>query len=108
MNIENHAYNKCNLTLSIINNYFRSIINKRAEFLFFLQKRKPKIIILIGSETWLSNNVTDNEIIPNEFNNIIYRKGYGEVMIAVSKDILSSPVPELITSWLYDGKYKVV
>ena len=89
---------ECNLNLAIIN--FRSIINKKAEFLYFLQERKPRIII--GTETWLSNDIADNEIIPSEFNYTIYRKdrdsGYGGVMIAVSKDILSSPVPELVTS----------
>ena len=75
-------YDKCSITLSIIN--FRSIINKTGEFLFFLQERKPKIII--GSEMWLSNDITDNEIIPNEFNYTIYRKdrvsGYGGIMKA--------------------------
>ena len=72
-----------------------SIINKIAEFLYFLQESKPRIII--GTETWLSNDIADNEIIPSKFNYTIYRKdrdsGYGGVMIAVSKDILSSPVP---------------
>ena len=89
---------ECNLNLAIIN--FRSIINKKAEFLYFLQESKPRIII--GTETWLSNDIADNEIIPSKFSYTIYRKdrdsGYGGVMIAVSKDILSSPVPELVTS----------
>ena len=86
--------------MAIIN--FRSIINKKADFLYFLQESKPRIII--GTETWLSNDIADNEIIPiaSEFNYTIYRKdhnsGNGGVMIAVSKDILSSPVPELVTS----------
>ena len=52
--------------------------------------------------TWLTNDILDNEIIPNEFCYTIYRKdrdrGYGGVMIAVSKDILSSPIPDLVTS----------
>ena len=86
------------MTLSIIN--FRSILNKKAEFLLFLWNVKPKIII--GSETWLSKDISDNEIIPNEFNYTIYRKdrddGYGGVLIAVTKDILSEPLPDLNTS----------
>ena len=40
--------------------------------------------------------------VPSEFNYTIYRKdrdsGYGGVMIALPKDILSSPIPELVTS----------
>ena len=87
-----------NLTLAIIN--FRSIINKRAEFLHFIQQNKPDIVI--GSETWLTNDVLDNKIIPNEFqysiNRINRNGGYGGVMIAVSKSILSMSVPELTTS----------
>ena len=55
---------ECNLNLAIIK--FRSIINKKAEFLSFLQENKPRIII--GTETWLSNDIADNEIIPSEFN----------------------------------------
>ena len=86
--------NECNLNLAIIN------INKKAEILYFLQESEPRIII--GTETWLSNDIADNEIIPSEFDYTIYRKdrdsGYGGVMIAVSKEILSSIVPELVIS----------
>ena len=64
-----------NLTLSIIN--FRSILNKKAEFLLFLRNVKPKIII--GTETWLSKDISDNKIIPNEFTQFIGRT----VMIAM-------------------------
>ena len=50
----------------------------------------------------MTNDVLDNEIIPNEFQFSIYRNdrngGYGGVMIAVSKSILSMSVPELTTS----------
>ena len=67
------------LTVFVI--YFRSILNKKGEFLLFLQNVKSKIII--GSETWLSRDILDNKIIPNEFNYTIYRKdhnnGYGGV-----------------------------
>lgn len=68
--------------------------------MLFLQNVKPKIII--GTETWLSKDISDNEIIPNEFNYTIYRKdredGYGGVLIAVIKNILSNPLPDLNTS----------
>ena len=48
------------LTVFVIN--FRSILNKKGEFLLFLQNVKPHIII--GTETWLSKDILDNEIIP--------------------------------------------
>ena len=58
--------------------------------------------IIIGTEAWLSKDILDNEIITDEFNYTIYRKdcidGYGGVLIAVTKDILSNPLPELDTS----------
>ena len=68
--------------------------------MLFLQNVKPHIII--GTETWLSRDILDSEIIPDEFNYTIYRKdridGYGGVLIAVTKDILSNSLPELDTS----------
>ena len=48
--------------------------------------------IIIGTETWLSNDVQDNEIIPEYCNYIIYHNdrsdGYGGIMIAISKHLL--------------------
>ena len=72
-------------------------MNNKAEFLLFLLNVKPAIII--GTETWLSKDILDNEIIPSEFNYTINRKdcndGYRGVLIAVTKHILSNPLPEL-------------
>jgi len=90
--------NQGNLTLALIN--FRSILNKKAELLHFIQRYKPDLIT--GTETWLTNDVLDNETIPNEFQCSIYRNdqsgGYDGVMIAVSKKILSMAVPEMTSS----------
>ena len=55
----------------------------------------------MGTETWLSPNVNNNEVISPEWNYNIYRKdrpdGYGGVMIAVSKQINSHEMTELRT-----------
>jgi len=57
VNLQSYEYS--DLTLSVIN--FRSILNKKAEFLFFLQNAKLKNII-IGTKTWLSRDILDSEI----------------------------------------------
>lgn len=55
--------------------------------------------ILIGTETWLSDAVTDNEVFPDIFT--IYRKDRGRkgggVLIAVRNSLKSYLVPELST-----------
>ena len=88
-----------NFELCAININFRSIINKCPEFLQLIDSLKPHIIF--GTETWLSNSVSNTEIIPDNMNYTIYRKdrddGYGGVMIAVSKHILSTRLPDLET-----------
>lgn len=56
---------------------------------------------MIGTETWLSPSILNNEIIPNEWNYTIYRKdrsdNYGGVLIAISKNILSYEMTSLQT-----------
>jgi len=74
-------------------------VNKKADFQEFINCHKPDIII--GTETWLSASICDNEIVPAEFNYNIYRKdradGYGGVMVAVSKVIPSYEMTALQT-----------
>ena len=57
--------------------------------------------LIVGTETWLTPNVNNNEVISPEWNYNIYRKdrpdGYGGVMIAVSKQINSHEMTELRT-----------
>ena len=62
------------------------------------------ICVLIGIETWPSNSVVNNEVIPAQMNyiyNITKRlngDGYESVMIVVSKRIQSVPLLDLQTS----------
>ena len=77
--------------LRVVNINFQSIMNKRVDLQEFIYRYKPDIIV--GTETWLSANISDNEIVPAELNYNIYRKDraddYGGVMIAVSNVIPS-------------------
>ena len=60
--------------------------------------------VIVGTETWLNSSIKDNEIIPADFNYKIYRKdrsdGYGGVLLAISDQLASFPIPEL----LYDAE----
>ena len=75
-------------------------MNKRAEFLQVIDSKKLHVIV--STETWLSQSITNNEIIPDNMNYTIYRKdredGHGGVMITVSKCIPSIHLPNLHTS----------
>ena len=55
----------------------------------------------MGTETWLSPDVSNNEIIPSNLNYNIYRNdcadGYDGVMLAITSQIPSLEVPNLIT-----------
>ena len=72
------------LRVSVIN--FRSIMSKKVDLLQFIATHQPHIII--GTEIWLSPDISNNEIIPNDFNYNIYRNdrqdGYGGMMLAIS------------------------
>jgi len=65
----------------------------------FIYTYKPSIII--GTKTWLSASVPNNEIIPDKWNYAIYQKdrsdNYGGVLIAISKQIPSYEVSSLQT-----------
>ena len=75
-------------------------MNKKAAFHEFIFTYKPHIIV--GTETWLSPDISNNEVISAEWNYNIYRKdrpdSYGGVMIAISKQINSHEITALQTN----------
>ena len=85
--------------LRIVNINFQSVTSKKADLIQLIDSVKPHIIV--GTETWINPDISDSEIIPPELNYQIYRNdwadGYGGVMLAITKDIISSEVPELKT-----------
>ena len=84
----------------VVNINFQSVLHKKAELLDLIFTHKPHIII--GTETWLSNNIHDNEVIPEYCNYVIYRNdrsdGYGGILIAISKQFTSSKIAMLQTN----------
>ena len=89
-----------NTDLRLLNINFRSIMNKRAEFIHLIDSLKPDIIV--GTKTWLSDSIKNSKIIPDNMNFTIYRRdredSYGGVMIAISKCIPSVRLQDLQTS----------
>ncbi|KAK3084155.1 hypothetical protein FSP39_009144 [Pinctada imbricata] len=79
-------------TFEILNINFQSIRNKKPELLNVIEHYNPNIII--GTETWLTDNIHSSELFPSSYN--VYRKdrkgGYGGVLIAVKSDIISEPL----------------
>jgi len=74
-------------------------MSKKTDLLEFTATQKPHIII--GTETWLSPDVSNNEIIPSDFSYNIYRNdqadGYSGIMLAISNQLPSLEMPSLIT-----------
>ena len=72
------------LKVTVIN--FRSVIGKKVDMLELIATHNPHIII--GTETWLSSDISSNEIIPSNLNYNIYQNdhadGYGGVMLAIT------------------------
>ena len=68
----------------------RSLVNKLSKFQAFVYSTNYSIICV--SETWLSNHIFDNEILPNGYT--IYRKDRcscgGGVLIAIKDNFTSS------------------
>ena len=64
-----------------------------------IDKEKPDI--LAGTETWLTPDVMNSEIIPPELGYSIYRKdrpdGYGGLLLTVSNKLSSVDLPSLST-----------
>lgn len=83
------------LKILIVN--FQSIKSKQGQVKNLIESTKPDIIL--GTETWIEGSITNNQILPLTYN--VYRKDWntngGGVLIAISNDHLSSPVPELDT-----------
>ena len=50
--------------LKILNINFQSIVNKIPEFHYLLDTEKPDVAI--GTESWLSPDIMDNEIFPRD------------------------------------------
>ena len=89
---------KENRPLRLLNVNFRSVVGKRAEIANLVDSTKPDIVI--GTETWLDQTISNSEFFPPQFR--IYRKDRsragGGVLIAVREDLQSTTVPELDTN----------
>ena len=89
-----------NPSIKVVNINFQSIMNKKVTLYEFIFTYKPHIIV--GTGTWLSLDISNNEVISAEWNYKIYRKdrpdGYGGVMIAISKQINLHEITALQTN----------
>ena len=83
----NNYYKPRNTKVLVVN--FQSIKNKKEELCNLLDSANPNI--LIGTETWLRNDINSFEIFPECYN--VYRKdrwdSYGGVLVAVKTDYIS-------------------
>ena len=84
--------------LRVINVNFQSMVGKRAETLELIDRLKPDI--LIGTETWLTSQVSDGELLTKDFQ--IFRKDrkhnhWGGVIIGVKSDLQCTVISELNT-----------
>jgi len=86
----NNYYKPRNTKGLVVN--FQSSKNKKEELCNLLDSANPNI--LIGTETWLRNDISSSEIFPEGYN--VYRKdrwdGYGGVLVAVKTDYISEPI----------------
>ncbi|CAB3999350.1 Hypothetical predicted protein [Paramuricea clavata] len=91
------------LTCLLIN--CRSLKNK-------VNEHKPDVVL--GNESWLTPDIANSEIFPNDYN--VFRKdrpdGYGRVFQAIKKDLIVTQRLELDTDWtqcqLADKKAKSI
>ena len=66
-----------------------------------VDKAKPDILVLV--ETWLDPDIVDSAIIPDTLNMEVHRRDrpndpHGGVLVAISKDYLSTRVKEYDTN----------
>ena len=84
-----------NRPLRLLNVNFHSAVGKRAEIANLIVSTKPDIVV--GTETWLDNTISNAELFPAEYS--IYRndrnRNGGGVLIAVKNDIQCAELPEL-------------
>ena len=95
--------NKNKKILKILNLNFQSIKNKKQDLLEIIDTVKPDI--LIGTETWLDPSISSYEYFPSDLYNVfrhdrppnINNQSHGGVLIAVTKDFISSEIQTLQT-----------
>lgn len=79
-------------TLRLISLNFQSIKNKVLETEVLVENSEPDIIV--GTETWLNNNIFSAELLPSTYN--IFRRdradSYGGLLIAVKNDLVCTPI----------------
>ena len=95
----NKSPHKCNQPLKILNINFQSIKSKLCRLSNLIDSTRPDIII--GSETWLDNDIKNPEICPSGY--VIHRKDRnnkigGGVLLAIKSELNSELVPELDTN----------
>ena len=93
--------NKTDSPLKIAHLNFRSIKDKKPQFLSFVEINKPDVIV--GTETWLTPAIYDAEYFPPELGYIVYRrdrvdKKGGGVIILVNSTFISECKPEYQTN----------
>ena len=67
------------LNVAVIN-FCGSVMDKKADLLELISNQKPYIII-VGTETWLSPDVSNNEMIPSDLNTIFIEMIVQMVMV---------------------------
>ena len=72
----------------------QSIKNKKAELHTVIESSKPDIIL--GTESWLKQDIANSEIFPEEYDAIRKDRddGHGGVFIAFKRDLLCVATPE--------------